>query len=90
MTHYFEGLTGEQLSEMHFAIVEFSYRSKRDGCLVVLLPCLNCGRQFEELLAAAKARVRAGRVDFLCLDCDGDAEVPGLVGVVSEEGVMGN
>lgn len=90
MTHYSKGMTGEQLSELYFAVVEFSYRSKRDRCLVVLMPCLNCGRQFEELLVAAKARIRAGRVDFLCLACDGDAEASGLVGIVSEEGVVEN
>lgn len=65
---------------------EVSYASRRDACIVVLVPCSECGRPFEELLVAAIARVRACRADFLCLACDSEADAPGLTGVVLIEG----
>ncbi len=57
-----------------------AYVSKRDGCLVVLVDCDSCGKQFEERLLEAKGKVLACE-DILCLKCDGDAVVPAFRGI---------
>ncbi len=69
MTHYFDDLTQEQIGTLLDALDREAFKSRRDGCSVVLVKCSKCDRSFEEELEAAKGVV-GSRLDFLCLGCD--------------------
>lgn len=69
MTCYFSGLNNRQVELLLSTIEEGAYRSRRDGCEVMLVRCAECSRMFEDEVGAFRERV-IGRKAVLCLSCD--------------------
>lgn len=85
MTSYSSCLTDEQIGLLLAAVENASYVSRRDGCRVVLLRCIKCGRSFEEELGAARRGIE-DNVDPLCLDCDPASGACAFTGVTVQFG----
>jgi len=85
MTIYSDYLSDDQLSLLLDAVRNNSYLSRRDGCRVVLVRCVKCGKKYDEELEAA-IEIIGSREKLLCLDCDDDATAPSFSGITVQIG----
>ncbi len=85
MSQNSSSMTYEQTKAMLDIIRDGAFPSRRDGCIVTLVKCVECSRMFEEELEVAKTKVLSNQA-LLCLACDEDATVPGFSGVTVQIG----
>ncbi len=85
MTSYSSDMTDRQVFQFLSTIKAGTYRSRRDGCEVVLVKCAECSRMFEDEVSSVKERVIAKRA-LLCLGCDPQAAEPAFVGLTLQIG----
>lgn len=64
-----------------FAAIRGAYRDELDGCVVTKVRCANCGKEFEEELEEAKAKILRRELSF-CLFCDQTGEVRDITAVI--------
>lgn len=81
MNHYFSHMSYDEAQQKLAEIKAGAFSSKRDGCAVTLVKCVECARMFEEELEEAKVKIM-GQREFLCLSCDPDATEPGFTGLM--------
>ncbi len=74
-------MSNRQVEKALSRIEDCAFRSKRDGCEVMLVGCAKCGRIFEEEVRSFRSKI-ISRSDLLCLACDGDALAPSVSAVV--------
>lgn len=84
-TNYSRGEGHEELCLKLAEMRKGSYRSVRDGCVVVLVECEECSSLYEEEFETARAKMIGGS-SMSCLACDDSAGVPAFTGVTVQIG----
>ncbi len=85
MNSRFNGMTEDECALLAINLERDQVVSKRDGCAVVVVECVQCGKSYEEEIEAACVSATIGE-NFFCLACDDQAVVPAFVGVTIQIG----